>query len=119
MPQYSLNSRLQVTGATELVLFFFNSWLSWVFDAGFSVVAASMGFSLQRLLLLWSRGCRAPGLQWLQLPSSRAGSVVLVHGLSCSSACGVLPDQGVNPCLLHWQVNSLPRNHQGSLGLVS
>lgn len=64
MPKYSLNSRLQVTGATELVLFFFfNSWLSWVFDAGFSVVAASMGFSLQRLLLLWSRGCRAPGLQ--------------------------------------------------------
>ena len=50
--------------AMERVLFFFfNFRLSWVFDAGFPVVAASMGFSLQRLLLLWSRGSRAPGLR--------------------------------------------------------
>ena len=25
------------------------------------------------------------------------GSVVVVHGLSCSSACGILPDHGSNP----------------------
>ena len=25
------------------------------------------------------------------------GSVVLEHGLSCVSACGILPDQGLNP----------------------
>ena len=29
------------------------------------------------------------------------GSVVVEHGLSCSEACGIFPDQGSNPCLLH------------------
>ena len=40
-------------------------------------------------------------------------SVVVVHELSCSVACGVFPDQGLNPCLLHWQEGSLPLR-QGS-----
>ena len=31
----------------------------------------------------------------------RAGSVVVMHGLSCSAACGFFPDQGSNPCPLH------------------
>ena len=35
----------------------------------------------------------------------------MVHGLSCSMACGIFPDQGSNPCLLHWQVDSLPLSH--------
>ena len=30
--------------------------------------------------------------------SRRAGSVVVAHGPSCSAACGILPDQGSNPC---------------------
>ena len=30
------------------------------------------------------------------------GSVVGMHGLSCSSACGIFTDQGLNPCLPHW-----------------
>ena len=34
-----------------------------------------------------------------------AGSVVVAHGLSCSEACGIFPDQGGNPCLLHWQAD--------------
>ena len=44
------------------------------------------------------------------------GSVVVVHGLSCSSPCGIFPDPGSNPCLLHWQVGSLliPLSHPGS-----
>ena len=29
------------------------------------------------------------------------GSVVVVHGLSCSVACGIFPDQGLNRCPLH------------------
>ena len=28
----------------------------------------------------------------------RAGSVIVAHGPSCSSACGIFPDQGLNPC---------------------
>ena len=35
-----------------------------------------------------------------------AGSVVVAHGLSCSAARGIFPDQGLNPCPLHWQVGS-------------
>ena len=46
--------------------------------------------------------------------SRRAGSVVVVHGPSCSAACGILPDQGSNPCPLHWQADPQPLRHQGS-----
>ena len=35
-----------------------------------------------------------------------AGSVVVVHGLSGSVACGISLDQGLNPCPLHWQADS-------------
>lgn len=29
------------------------------------------------------------------------GSMVVVPGLSCSVVCGIFPDEGLNPCLLH------------------
>ena len=38
----------------------------------------------------------------------------MAHGPSCSTACGILPDQGSNPCPLHWQADSQPLHHQGS-----
>ena len=64
---------------------------------------------------LWGSGPRVLGLQWLQLVSSvvaaprlqSTGSIVVAHGLSCSAGCGILPNQGLNPCLLHRQVDSL------------
>ena len=87
-------------------------WLCWVFVSvrELSPVAASRGhsssrcagLSLSRPLLLRSTGSR------------RAGSVIVVHGPSRSAACGILPDQGSNPCLLHWQADSQPLRHQGS-----
>ena len=60
------------------------------------------GLSLSRPLLLRSTGSR------------RAGSVVVAYGPSCSAACGIFPDQGLNPCPLHWQADSQPLHHQGS-----
>ena len=60
------------------------------------------GLSLSRPLLLRSTGSR------------RAGSAVVAHGSSCSAACGIFPDQGSNPCPLHWQADSQPLRHQGS-----
>ena len=42
------------------------------------------------------------------------GSVVGAHRFGCSVACGLLPDQGLNPCPLHWQEDSQPLDHQGS-----
>ena len=38
--------------------------------------------------------------------SRHVGSVVVAHGLSCSAARGIFPDQGLNPCPLHWQADS-------------
>ena len=46
--------------------------------------------------------------------SRRAGSVIVAHGPSRSATCGILPDQGSNPCPLHWQADSQPLHHQGS-----
>ena len=60
------------------------------------------GLSLSRLLLLRSTGSR------------RTGSVIVAHGPSCSTACGIFPDQGSNLCPLHWQADSQPLRHQGS-----
>ena len=60
------------------------------------------GLSLSRPLLLRSTGSR------------RAGSVIVAHGPSCSAACGIFPNQGLNPCALHWQADSQPLHHQGS-----
>ena len=60
------------------------------------------GLSLSWPFLLWSTGSR------------HTGSVVVVHGPSCSAACGIFPDQGLNPCPPHWQADSQPLHHQGS-----
>ena len=50
--------------------------------------------------------------QELQLPSleHRLASGV-VHGPSSSVACEIFPDQGWNPCVLHWRADSSPLNH--------
>ena len=36
------------------------------------------------------------------------GSVVVAHRLGCFAACGIFPDQGLNPCPLHWPADSYP-----------
>ena len=61
----------------------------------------------------WASHCR--GLSLRSVGSRRAGSVVVVHGLSCSAACGIFLDQGSNPCPLHRQADSQPLRHEGSL----
>ena len=86
--------------------------LHWVFVSvrGLSLVVASgghsssrcAGLSLSRPLLLRSTGSR------------RTGSAIVAHGPSRSAACGIFPDQGSNPCPLHWQADSQPLRHQGS-----
>ena len=93
-------------------LFIYLFLLCWVFISvqGLSLVAASRGhsslrcagLSLSRPLLLWRTGSR------------RAASVIVAHRPSCSVACGIFPDQGSNPCPLHWQADSQPLHHQES-----
>ena len=94
--------------------------------AGFCLVAESRGHSLVAVcrLLLALVGPQALGHKGFSSRSTWAqfcGSGVLEHslsscgnGLSCSAACGILPDQGSNLCLLLWQADSLPLDHQGS-----
>ena len=36
------------------------------------------------------------------------------HGLSCSEACGIFPDRGLNWGLLHYKVGSQPVDYQES-----
>ena len=41
-------------------------------------------------------------------------SLVERYRLSCSEACGIFPDQGLNPCLLNWLADSYPLHYQES-----
>ena len=96
----------------KIFIYLFYLWLCWVFVSvrGLSLVVASGGHSSSRCtglspsrpLLLRSTGSR------------HTGSVVVAHGPSRSAACGIFPDQGSNPCSLHWQADSQPLRHQGS-----
>ena len=87
-----------------------------------SLVAASRaysslqctGFSLWWLLFLQSSGSRRMGSVVMACRLQSAGSIVVAHGLSCSMACGVFPNQCLNQCPLHWQADSQPLLHQGS-----
>ena len=94
------------------IYLFIYLWLCWDFVSvwGLSLVVASGGHSSSR--------CAGLSLSWpllLRNTGSRcAGSVIVAHGPSCSVACGIFPDQGSNPCHLHWQADSQPLRHQGS-----
>ena len=71
---------------------------------------------------LISTGSRALGFQSLQVlgslvPAPRLQSTVstvVAHGRSCSRGCGIFPDQGLNSCPLHWQMDLYPLD--GSTG---
>ena len=58
-----------------------------------------------------SCGTRA---QYLRLPGPRAQAQQLWHTGLVVLFCGFFPDQGLNPCILHWQAAILPLSHQGS-----
>ena len=83
------------------------------FSRGISRVSLCDDFSrcAARALGTWTSIVVAHGL-------SCRGSRALEHRLrccgpelSCSTACGILLDQGLNP---YWQADSLPLSHQGS-----
>ena len=100
---------------TSSIFFYFNFlnfyWLiylclPWVFVAAhrLSLVVASRGY--------YPLQCTGFSLWWLLLLGSMdsrcEGSVVVAHGLSCSTAHGIFPDQGLNLCPLHWQAGYYP-----------
>ena len=112
---YKFYGSVKVTGQDILFIYLFiYLWLCWVFVSvrGLSPVAASGGHSPSR------RAGLSPSrpLPLRSTGSRRAGSAAVAHGPSRSAARGILPDQGSNPCPLHWQADSQPLRHQGSPG---
>ena len=98
-------------------------WLCQVFHccAGSSLAAGAgaalqcMGFPLQWPLLLQGTSSRALRLQQLLIPGLQGtGLEFVIHRLTCPMACGTFLDQGLTPCLLIWQVDSLSLSHQES-----
>ena len=65
-----------------------------------------MTFLLRGWLHCWARalGARAP--------------VAVVHGFTCSLACGIFSEQESNPCPLQWQTDSLLLHRQGSVSFL-
>ena len=107
------NKYRKARGSSFFVVFFlFYLWLCWVLVSarGPSPVAASGGHSSSRCAGL----SPSRPLPLRSTGSRRAGSAAVAHGPSHSAACGILPDQGSNPCPLHWQADSQPLRHQGS-----
>jgi len=90
-----------------LLLYF---WLCWVSVAAcsFSLVAVSEGHSLVVLprLLIAVGSLVAAHRLW-----GMWASVVVTHGLSFPTACGIFLDQESNSCSLHCQVDSQKLDH--------
>ena len=113
---YSTTISFFFRNSHSFIYLFIYLWLCWGFVSvrGLSPVAASgdhsssrcAGLSPSRPLLLQSTGSR------------RAGSAIVAHVPSRSAACGILPDQGSNPCPPHRQADSQPLRHQGSPQLL-
>ena len=110
-----------VSGLTVKSLIHFNLsfWINSLFLAVLGLLLLCSGF----LSLCWVGatlrcGAQASHCGGLSCCRTRAlgpwASVVVAGGLSCSMACGIFPDQGLNPCSLHWQVDSYPLYQQGS-----
>ena len=94
------------------IYLFIYLWLCWVLASvqGPSPAAASGGHSSS-----WCAGLSPSQPLPLRSTGSRcAGPAIVAHGPSRFAACGILPDQGPNPCPLQWQVDSQPLCHQGS-----
>ena len=121
--QFHINAITEYTLFNLLFYFFKNFiylfiylWLCWVFVSvwGLSPVAASGGHSSTRCA-----GLSPPRpLPLRSTGSRRAGSAIVAHRPSRFAACGIFPDQGSNPCPLHWQADSQPLRHWGSPNLL-
>ena len=89
---------------SHLTFSFFNSliyfWLHCVFTAvhGLSLVNGERGIL---------SGCSAQAAHCSDFSCCDWQALgVLAHRLSCPATCGISPEQGSNPCPLHWRVDS-------------
>ena len=118
-----LPPRTSHTGPFKNDFDFIYLWLCWAIAAlhGLSLVA---DYRLLVVVTPWLRSAasRTCGLQLLRQVGSVAaapglsssGSMAGHTALSCSTTCGIFPDEGSKLCLLCKQAGSLPLSHQGS-----
>ena len=79
-----------------LIFFEFYFWLCWVFLAAVASLVAGVGFSSMLwagFLLRWRVWWWSAGSRSLVTAVAAPGSGVVVHGFSCSVACGILPER--------------------------
>ena len=91
------------------MVFFFFDCAGPLLLPDFSLVEVSEGYSLGAVHGLLTGVASLAAVHRLQ----STGAVVAVHGLLLRGMWEP-PDQGLNPCCLHWQANSLPLNHQNN-----
>ena len=108
---------MEVSGGLYICIYIYNFihfiyfWLCWIFVAAQAFLQLWQAGATLQLQCAGSRACGLSSSSSWAL--EHMGSVVVAHGPSCSEACGTFQDQGQNLCLLHWQADSLPLNHQG------
>ena len=102
----------------KILLFYF--WPCWIFVAvqGLLVVASRGRGRLLSSCDAWPSHCS--GFSYCRAwVLGHTASVITVHGLSCSLACRIFPDQGLNLCPPHWQADSSLLDHQRSPHIVN
>ena len=105
-PEIGMNFLNQILNFIYLFVYLF----IYLFLAALGLCCCVWAFSScsQRGLLFV--GARASHCSGFSCCGARAlgapASVVVARRLSCSAACGIFPDQGSNPCPLHWQTDS-------------
>ena len=106
----------------KVVFFFFNcinlflNVLGLHCRVGFSLVVCV--FLMVTASLVWDMGlCASVAAACGSIVGAprlwSSGSIVAVHGLSCSKACGIFPAQGSNPCFLLLAGGFFTTSHQG------
>ena len=78
-------------------------WLHWVFIA---VCRLSLVVAMGLLSGCGAWASHCSGISCCGAQALGHNPVVVGRGLSCSVACGIFLDQGVNPRPLHWQAES-------------
>ena len=106
---YSVNSSFHFL-LNFIYLFF---WLHWVFGATGALPLVRAGGVYPLVVVHGLLTTVASLVAEHRLWGQRA-SVVVMHGLSCPEACGILPNQGLNPCINRWILNHCTPDHQGS-----
>ena len=82
---------------------------TWVFSSCGVPASLCVGFSCCRAQALGRMNCSSCN-SW----APEQGSVVVVHGLSCPVACGILPARGRSRLPLHYKADFQHCTHQGS-----